>query len=41
MYNMNKKGLMLGVLTCSKWVFSRRLYEEEKIKANIQDGLQE
>jgi hypothetical protein len=38
MYNMDEKGFMLGVLTCSKRVFSRRLYEEGKIKAHIQDG---
>jgi hypothetical protein len=41
MYNMDKKGFMLGVLTRSKWVFSRRLYEEGKIKAHIQDGSRE
>jgi hypothetical protein len=39
MYNMDEKGFMLGVLTRSKRVFSRRLYEEGKIKAHIQDGL--
>jgi hypothetical protein len=41
MYNMDKKGFMLGVLTRSKRVFSRRLYEEGKIKAHIQDGNRE
>jgi hypothetical protein len=35
---MDKKGFMLGVLTRLKRVFSRRLYEEGKIKAYIQDG---
>jgi hypothetical protein len=41
MYNMDKKGFMLGVLTRLKRVFSRRLYEEGKIKAHIQDGNRE
>jgi hypothetical protein len=40
-YNMDEKGFMLGVLTRSKRVFSRRLYEEGKIKAHIQDGSRE
>jgi hypothetical protein len=40
-YNMDKKGFMLGVLTRSKRLFSRRLYEEGKIKAHIQDGNRE
>jgi hypothetical protein len=38
---MDEKGFMLGVLTRSKRVFSRRLYEEEKIKAHIQDSSRE
>jgi hypothetical protein len=41
MYNMDKKGCMLGILTRSKQVFSKRLYKEGKIKAHIQDGNQE
>jgi hypothetical protein len=40
-YNMDEKGFMLGVLTRSKRVFSRRLYEEGKLKAHIQDGNRE
>jgi hypothetical protein len=40
-YNMDKKGFMLGVLTCLKRVFSRRLYEEGKLRAHIQDGNRE
>jgi hypothetical protein len=40
-YNMDEKGFMLGVLTRSKRVFSKRLYEEGKIKAHIQDGNRE
>jgi hypothetical protein len=38
---MDEKSFMLGVLTCSKQVFSRRMYEDGKIKAHIQDGSQE
>jgi hypothetical protein len=38
MYNMDEKGFMLGVLTRSKWVFSRSMYEDGKMKAHIQDG---
>jgi hypothetical protein len=34
-YNMDKKGFLLGILTQSKQIFSRRLYEEGKIKAYI------
>jgi hypothetical protein len=41
MYNMDEKGFMLGILTRSKRVFSRRLYEKGKIKAHIQDGNRE
>jgi hypothetical protein len=41
MYNMDEKGCMLGILTRSKRVFIKRLYEEGKIKAHIQDGNRE
>ena len=41
MYNIDEKGCMLGILTRSKRVFSRRLYKEGKIKAHIQDGNRE
>jgi hypothetical protein len=40
-YNMDEKGFMLGVLTRSKRIFSKRLYEEGKIKAHNQDGNRE
>jgi hypothetical protein len=40
-YNIDKKGFLLGILTRSKRIFSRRLYEEGKIKAHIQDGNRE
>jgi hypothetical protein len=34
-YNIDEKGFLLGVLTRSKRIFSRRLYKERKIKAYI------
>jgi hypothetical protein len=40
-YNIDKKGFLLGILTRSKQIFSRRLYKEGKIKAHIQDSNQE
>ena len=41
MYNMDEKGFLLGVVTRSKRVFSRRLYEEGKLRSLIQDGSRE
>jgi hypothetical protein len=38
-YNIDKKGFLLGVLTRLKQVFSRRLYKERKIKAYLQNSL--
>jgi hypothetical protein len=38
---MDEKGFMLGVLTRQKRVFSKRLYNEGKIKAHIQGGNRE
>jgi hypothetical protein len=35
MYNIDKKGFLLGAVTRSKRVFSRRLYGEEKLKSMI------
>jgi hypothetical protein len=40
-YNMDEKGFLLGILSRSKRIFSKRLYEEGKIKAHIQDGNRE
>jgi hypothetical protein len=40
-YNIDEKGFMLGILTRSERVFSKRLYEEGKIKTHIQDGNRE
>jgi hypothetical protein len=38
---MDEIGFLLRVVTRSKRVFSRRLYEEEKLKSMIQDGNRE
>ncbi|KAF2818605.1 hypothetical protein CC86DRAFT_363944 [Ophiobolus disseminans] len=40
-YNMDEKGFYLRILTRLKRIFSKRLYEEGNIKANIQDGNRE
>jgi hypothetical protein len=37
-YNMDEKGFMLGVMGCSKRIFSRTSYEEGKRRSTIQDG---
>jgi hypothetical protein len=39
-YNMNEKGFMLRVVSCSKSIFSRALYEKEKRRSTIQHGSQ-
>jgi hypothetical protein len=38
MYNIDEDDFILGALTHSERAFSRKLYEEGKIKAHIQDG---
>jgi hypothetical protein len=40
-YNMDKKGFLVGILSKMKRVFSRRRYEEGGIKQMIQDGNRE
>lgn len=40
-YNIDEKGFLLGVVTRSKRVFSRRLYEEGKLRSIMQDGNRE
>jgi hypothetical protein len=37
-YNMDKKGFLLGILGRSKRIFNRPLYEEGKRRSTIQDG---
>ncbi|KAF2820796.1 hypothetical protein CC86DRAFT_471018 [Ophiobolus disseminans] len=38
MYNIDKKGFMIGILGGSKRVFSRQLWEEKRVTATLQDG---
>ncbi len=40
-YNMDEKGFLLGIGGRSKRVFSRRMYEQGKLRAYIQDGSRE
>ena len=40
-YNIDKKGFLIGVLSKMKRIFSRRRYEEGGIKQIIQDGNRE
>jgi hypothetical protein len=40
-YNMDEKGFMLGVVGCSKRIFSKDSYEGRKRRGTIQDGSQE
>lgn len=41
MYNMAEKGFMIGVLVKMKRVFSKKLYDEGKLRAMLQDGNRE
>ncbi|KAF2828060.1 hypothetical protein CC86DRAFT_348011 [Ophiobolus disseminans] len=40
-YNMGKKGFMIGILGGSKRVFSCQLWEEKQVTATLQDGSRE
>ncbi|KAF2742948.1 DDE-domain-containing protein [Sporormia fimetaria CBS 119925] len=37
-YNMDEKGFLIGIISRSKRVFSRRMWEEKEVRAAIQDG---
>lgn len=41
MYNMDEKGFLIGVLSKTKRVFSRRLFEAGKMRRMVQDGNRE
>jgi hypothetical protein len=41
MYNMDEKSFMLRVVGCSKRIFSRTSYVEEKRRSTIQNGSRE
>jgi hypothetical protein len=40
-YNMDEKGFLIGIISKSKRIFSRRRYEEGGVKQVIQDGNRE
>lgn len=40
-YNMDEKGLLIGVTSRSKRVFSRRMWDKKEVRASIQDGSRE
>lgn len=40
-YNMDEKGCLIGVIGRSKRVFSRRMWEENEVRASLQDGSRE
>jgi hypothetical protein len=40
-YNMDEKGFLMGVITRTKRVFSRLMWEKKEIRASLQDGSRE
>jgi hypothetical protein len=40
-YNIDEKGFLLGVVTRSKRIFSKRMYEAGKLRSILQDGNRE
>jgi hypothetical protein len=40
-YNMDEKGFLIGILSRSKRVFSRLLWESKQVKETLQDGSRE
>jgi hypothetical protein len=40
-YNMDEKGLMIGVIGRSKRIFSKRKREKKEVRASLQDGNRE
>jgi len=41
MYNMDEKGFLIGVVSKSQRIFSRRRYEQGYIEQRLQDGNRE
>jgi hypothetical protein len=37
-YNIDEKGFLIGILSRSKRVFSRRMWEKKEVRASLQDG---
>jgi hypothetical protein len=40
-YNMDKKGFLIGITSRQKRVFSKQLWEQKRVTAGLQDGSQE
>ena len=40
-YNMDEKGIMIGVVGRSKRIFSKRKWEKKEVRASLQDGNRE
>jgi hypothetical protein len=40
-YNMDEKGFLIGILSRSKRIFSRRMWERKEVQASLQDGSRE
>ena len=40
-YNMYEKGFLIGILSKTKRIFTRRAYEEQGMKQALQDGNRE
>ncbi len=40
-YNMDKKGFMLGIVGRSKRVFSKAMYKQKRVRESLQDGNRE
>jgi hypothetical protein len=37
-YNMNEKGFLMGIISCSKRIFSKQLWEHKEVNQALQDG---
>lgn len=40
-YNIDEKGFLISILSRSKWVFSRRMWEKKEVTAPLQDSSRE
>jgi hypothetical protein len=40
-YNMDEKGVMIGIIGRSKRIFSKRMWEKKEVRAALQDGSRE
>ncbi|KAF1965371.1 hypothetical protein BU23DRAFT_489819, partial [Bimuria novae-zelandiae CBS 107.79] len=40
-YNIDEKGFLIGIISQSKRVFSRRMWEKKEVRASLQDSSRE